>query len=98
MKFGKSFFCDARARFGFYDADENPVKELGDVIFDSHAKNWTDISCSFAVPLGAASVNLMLCLNRPASGTLDVQGVRLSAMDERATQELAQKPILAAKK
>lgn len=98
VKFGKSFLCDARTRFGFYDAEGNPVKGAGDVIFDSHAREWTEISRSFAVPAGAVSVNLMLCLNRPASGTLDVQRVRLSAMDERAAQELAQKPLLAAKK
>ena len=85
VKFGKSFLCDARARFGFYDAEGNPVKGPGDVIFDSHAGDWTDISRSFAVPAGAASVNLMLCLNRPASGTLDIQGVRLSAMDAGGT-------------
>lgn len=98
VKFGKSFLCDARARFGFYDAEGNPVKGAGDVIFDSHAREWTEISRSFAVPAGAVSMNLMLCLNRPASGTLDVQRVRLSAMDEQAAQELAQKPLLAAKK
>jgi endoglucanase len=98
VKFGKSFLCDARARFGFYDADGNPVKGAGDVIFDSHARDWTDISRSFAVPAGAVSVNLMLCLNRPAAGTLDVREVRLSAMDAQAAQELVQKPLLAAKK
>lgn len=99
VKFGKNFLCDARARFGFYDATEQRVgKGPGDVIFTSHAKDWTDISRKFAVPEGATSLNVALTLNRPASGTLDLENVAVVAMDPAEAEALAMAPLLAEKK
>jgi len=98
VKFGKSFICDARTRISFYDAEGNKLGGSAEVVFDSHAKEWTDISKKFAVPEGAASANVMVCLNRPASGTLDVQKVGMVAMDKQEAHDMAMKPMLAAKK
>lgn len=98
VKFGKNFLCDARARFGFYDAEGNKLQNPPDVIFGNGAKDWTHASRKFLVPEGAAKLNVLVCLNRPASGTIDVEKVALVAMDEKEAQDLAMVPILAAKK
>ena len=99
VKFGKNFLRDARTRFWFEDAEGNKIKaKTGDVIFDSHAQEWRNISKEFLVPENAKILNVLVCLNRPKSGTLDVQAVRLSAMDEEKAKEKAMIPILAAKK
>lgn len=99
VKFGKNFLCDARTRFSFLDAAGNRVeKGPGDLIFSSHAKEWTDGSKKFLVPPGAVSLRVNLCLNRPASGTLDVAAVRLVAMDAKEAGEMAEAPALAEKK
>ena len=97
VKFGKSFLCDARTRFGFYDAAGNKVQGSGEVVFDSRAQQWTEVGKKVVVPAGAASINLMVCLNRPFSGTLDVQKVELVALDAQEAGELAAKPLQAAK-
>lgn len=98
VKFGKSFVCDARAQFGFTDAEGNPLKGGVDQVFDSHAQSWREISRKFLVPEGAAFLRVTLCLNRPASGTLDVAEVRLVAMEEKEAQDMAMIPVLAARK
>ncbi|MEX2606561.1 MAG: glycoside hydrolase family 5 protein [Kiritimatiellia bacterium] len=99
VKFGKSYIRDARTRFQFHDAEGNPVgKNPGDMIFDSHARDWRDVSKKFLVPEGAVSLRVLVCLNRPVSGTLDVQEVRLVNMDEAEAREKAQIPLLAAQK
>lgn len=99
VKFGKNFLCDARARFGFYDAAGQRVgKGPGDVIFTSHAKDWTDIRRKFLVPEGAATLNVQLCLNRPASGTLDVENVALTALPPEEAEAMAMAPLLAERK
>lgn len=98
VKFGKGYLNDARARFTFLDAAGTPVgKSPPDVIFSSHAKTWTDITRKFLLPEGTASVKVNVCLNRPASGTLDVDSIRLSAMDPAEAETLAQAPLLAQK-
>ena len=98
VKFGKSFVCDARAQLGFTDAEGNPVKGGVDPVFDSHAQSWRDLSRKFLVPEGAAFLRVTLCLNRPASGTLDVAEVRLVAMDGKEAEAMALIPVLAARK
>ncbi|HSI08102.1 MAG TPA: cellulase family glycosylhydrolase, partial [Rariglobus sp.] len=99
VKFGKDFLCDARARFSFVDAAGQPVgKGPGDVIFNANAKVWTDIERKFLVPEGAAAIKVNVCLNRPASGTLDLDAIRLSPMDEKEAAALAQVPLLAQQK
>jgi hypothetical protein len=52
----------------------------GDVIFDSHAKDWTDVSRKFLVPEGAVSLKIIPGLNRPKSGVLDLQEIKLCMM------------------
>lgn len=98
VKFGKSFVCDARAQLGFTDPEGNPLKGGVDPVFDSHAQTWREISRKFLVPEGAAFLRVTLCLNRPASGTLDVAEVRLVAMEEKEAQDMALIPVLAARK
>lgn len=99
VKFGKSFVNDARTRFQFLDAEGKAVKPSpGDAVFTSHAKTWTEVKRSFLVPAGACKLRLVLCLNKPASGTLDVRQVTLTAMNSEAAEALMQAPILAAKK
>lgn len=90
VKFGKGgWLCDARARFKFYDAEKNPIgPKQRDVIFDSHAQAWTLISREYLVPEGAKFFRINLCLNRPASGTLDIEEVRLVQMSDERLQEL----------
>ncbi|MDA3873176.1 MAG: glycoside hydrolase family 5 protein [Kiritimatiellae bacterium] len=99
IKFGKSYLKDARTRFQFHDAEGNPVgKRPGDVIFDSHAREWRNVSEKFLVPKDAVSVRILVCLNQPASGTLDVQAVQLVNMDPAEAREKAQIPLMAAQK
>lgn len=99
VKFGKDFLCDARTRFSFVDAAGQPVgKSPSDVIFSANAKVWTDIERKFLVPEGAAAIKVNVCLNRPASGTLDLDAIRLSPMDEKEIAALAQAPLLAQQK
>jgi len=98
VKFGKSFVCDARAQLGFTDPEGIPIKGGVDQVFDSHAQAWRDISRKFLVPEGAGFLKVTLCLNRPASGTLDVSEVRLVAMDGKEAHDMAMIPVLAARK
>jgi hypothetical protein len=99
VKFGTSFLDDARARFQFLDAAGNTVKgEAGDAIFDNHVHDWTDITKHFLVPDGAVQINVMLCLNKAASGTLDVEEVDLAPMSEADVQAMVMAPVLAAQK
>jgi hypothetical protein len=99
VKFGKDFLCDARTRFSFLDAAGQPVgKSPSDVIFNANAKTWTDVERKFLVPESAATLKVNLCLNRPASGTLDVDAIRLSPMDASEAEALAQAPLRAQQK
>ncbi|MDD5349039.1 MAG: cellulase family glycosylhydrolase [Chthoniobacteraceae bacterium] len=99
VKFGASFTCDARVRFEFVDAAGAAVKPSpGDAVFDSHAKDWTVMTRQFLVPEGAAQLRVALCLNHPASGTLDVSEVRLTKMSQADVDAIVMAPILAAKK
>jgi endoglucanase len=99
VKFGKSFQNDARARFSFLNEQGQSVKPSpGDAIFDSHAKTWTGIDRHFLVPEGASRLIVTFCLNRAASGTLDVTQVQLTPMSEADVTALVMAPILAAQK
>tara|TARA_B100001971_G_scaffold214206_1_gene250452 strand:+ start:21321 stop:23015 length:1695 start_codon:yes stop_codon:yes gene_type:complete len=90
VKFGKGgWLCDARARFRFYNSEGKPVgKKLNDIIFYSQAQNWSVLSRDYLVPEGADSFKINLCLNRPASGTLDIDEIKVLAMSEARFQEL----------
>ncbi|WP_269540001.1 glycoside hydrolase family 5 protein [Cerasicoccus fimbriatus] len=90
VKFGKGgWLCDARARFAYLDAEGNRVgPKLSDVIFDSHAQVWQVASRDYIKPEGATTFRIALTLNRPASGTLDIDEVRLVPMTEARFQEL----------
>lgn len=99
VKFGASFLCDARTRFDFLDPQGQQIKPApGDVIFNSHAKDWTQAKRKFLIPEGATQLRIKLCINKAASGTLDVQEVQLSPLPEQEAFDMAQAPILAAKK
>ncbi len=99
IKFGASFVCDGRARFSFLAADGISVKPSpGDVIFDSHAKDWTEIRRQFLVPEGAVRLKVILCINKAASGTLDIGEVRLSTMNQADIDAIVMAPMLLAKK
>lgn len=99
VKFGASFLCDARTMFKFQDDAGNAVgKNPGDVIFSSHAKDWTDITRKFLVPEGATKIVVSPSINKAASGTLDLESVSLAPMPEAEAQALAEGPALAAKK
>jgi len=99
VKFGASFLCDARTMFRFQDDAGNAVgKNPPDVIFTSHAKNWTDITRKFLVPDGATKIVVSPSINKAASGTLDLEEVRLAPMDPAEAEAMAQAPLLAEKK
>jgi len=99
VKFGKDFLCDARARFSFRDASGKPVgKGPPDIIFSAQAKNWTEAERKFLVPESAVALKIDVCLNRPASGALDLDSIRVVAMDPAEAEALAMAPILAARK
>jgi hypothetical protein len=99
VKFGKSFQNDARMLFQFLDAQGKPVKPgPPNQIFDSHAADWTEAGKGFLVPGGATRIKVILCLNRPASGTLDVSEVKLTSMSAADVQAIVMAPILMAKK
>ena len=99
IKFGASFTCDARARFQFLTADNKPAKPSpGEAVFDSHAKDWTELSRHFLVPEGAVQLKVMLCINKAASGTLDIGEVRLTRMSDADADALIMAPVLMAKK
>lgn len=97
VKFGKGFLNDARARFGFLDASGKAAgKSPPDIIFSSHAKDWTFIEKKFLVADGATTLRVNLALNRPATGTLDMDWLRVGPMDDAEADALIQAPLLAA--
>jgi hypothetical protein len=99
VKFGKSFQCDARMQLRYADAQGNEVKPSApDAVFDSHAQAWTNLKKQFLIPDNVASVSVTLCLDRPASGTLDVASVGMGVMSAADVQAIVQAPIIAAKK
>lgn len=99
VKFGASFLCDARTMFKFQDDAGNVVgKSPSDVIFSSHAKDWTDITRKFLVPEGATKIVVSPSINKAASGTLDLESVSLAPMPEAEAAAMAEGPALAAKK
>jgi endoglucanase len=98
VKFGKGFTTDARTLFQFLDANGGNLQSPGAIVFDSHAHDWTEIKRLFLVPDGAARITISLCLNRPASGTLDVAEVSLSPASDADTTALIMAPALEAKK
>jgi endoglucanase len=98
VKFGKGFTTDARAVFQFLDATGGNLPSPGAVVFDSHAHDWTEITRQFLVPDGATQVRIALCLNRSASGTLDVAEVRFTPTSDADVQAIIMAPILQAKK
>lgn len=99
VKFGASFSCDARVLFKFLDAGGQEVGPApGASVFDSHASAWTVLQKGFLVPDGAAQIAVTLCLNKPASGTLDVQSVSLSPMSDADVQAIVMAPAIAAQK
>jgi len=99
VKFGKSFQCDARMLFEFVDGQGMPVKPSPpNAVFDSHAQNWTDLQKQFLVPEAARQIKVTLCLNKAASGTLDVSEVKLTAMNAADVQAIVMAPVLMAKK
>ena len=96
VKFGKNFLCDARARFRFYNAEGEPTSDkLRDVIFDSHAQEWRQIEREYLVPEGAVAIKTVLCLNRPASGILDIEAVQFVPMAPDKAEAMALAPKLA---
>jgi len=96
VKFGKSFVNDARARFTVFDSSGAAIKKgPGDVIFSSHAREWTEISRKYLVPEGAVRLQVTLCLNKPASGTLEVAEVRVLPLDKSEEQALIDAPLVA---
>tara|TARA_B100001971_G_scaffold208149_1_gene229528 strand:+ start:7178 stop:8872 length:1695 start_codon:yes stop_codon:yes gene_type:complete len=100
VKFGKGgWLCDARARFRFYDAEGNTVgKKLKDIIFYSQAQEWSVLNRDYLIPEGAASFKINLCLNRPASGTLDIDEIKVIAMPAERLQELEEQRLEAERK
>lgn len=100
VKFGKGgWLCDARARFRFYDAEGKPVgSKLKDIIFYSQAREWSVLSRDYLVPEGATSFKINLCLNRPASGTLDIDEIIVTAMPAERLQELEDERLEAERK
>lgn len=99
VKFGVSYLCDARTMFKFQDDAGNVVgKSPGDVIFNSHAKEWTDITRKFLVPEGATKIVVSPSINKAASGTLDLESVKLVPMPEAEAQAMIDAPVQAAKK
>jgi endoglucanase len=99
VKFGKSFSNDARVEFQLLNASGQGISGgPGSAVFDSHAQNWTVLTRQFLVPDGATQISITFCLNRPASGTLDLQQARLTPTSDADTQALIMAPVLAAKK
>ena len=96
VKFGKDFLCDARARFAFLDDSGKSVgKGPSDIIFSAQAKTWTGIERKYLVPEGATTFRINVCLNRPASGTLDLDSIRVVPMDPAEAAALAEAPLIA---
>ncbi|MEO8613738.1 MAG: cellulase family glycosylhydrolase [Luteolibacter sp.] len=78
FKFGSSFAKDIRLAYRFLDGGGTPISKAGGgFVLDSHAKDWTDIQRKFMVPQGAASIEVIPTINQVASGTLELQEIRL---------------------
>ena len=99
VKFGSGFTSDARTLFEFLDAEGAPVKPApGAVVFDSHAHDWAALRRTFLVPDGAVRLRVTFCLNKPASGTLDVAEARVVPLSADEVEAIVQAPAVAAKK
>jgi len=105
FKFGTSFVKDMRFLVQFQDAGGQPIPTAGGgFVIDSHTKTWTGFSRRFLVPEGAAKVEIKACINQAASGSLDLQEVRLvalnpddaAAMSAAAAAEIAKKETVTA--
>lgn len=93
-----SYSKDIHFSYKFVDAQNQPVGKGGGMVFDSHAKNWTDVSRRFLVPEGAAAIQLIPVIAQVKSGTLDLGQVSVTPMPAAEAAALAQAPLLAAKK
>ena len=86
---GAQNWFDARAIFHFLDASKKPVKPDPKTIgFSPKAETWTEGSVSCVVPDGATTLVLMPALFQVNAGTLDLQEVRVTALDDAAAASM----------
>lgn len=99
VHFGKGFTSDARLELQLLDANGQKVSGApGSAVFDSHANNWTVLTRQFLITPDATQISVTFCLNRPASGTLDIQQARVTPTSDADVQAIINAPIIAAKK
>ena len=95
---GTNYVTDARMMFRFQDAEGKAVgKNPPDIIFDSHAKDWTPISRKFLVPEGATALVVLPSVNKAQSGTLDLQTLKIAPMSPEEAQAIVDAATLAEK-
>ena len=90
-QFLAGFLSCGRTVFRFLDAQgetDPAVPPKGDMVFDSHAKVWTDVTKGFLVPQGAVKVEMDIMIDKAKSGTLDVTDIRLQPMDNAQADAL----------
>jgi len=95
VKAGAQNWNDARLIFHFKDAARQELKpDPTPVYFLGTSKGWEEKAARLTVPQGAALLEIMPSLFQVASGTLDIDDLRLAAEDAPAAapQVLAEAP------
>jgi hypothetical protein len=79
FKFGTSFARDMKFTFHFADPAGKSLSSSS-VVLNSHTKTWGEITKQVLVPNGAVNIVLSPLIDGAASGTLDIQEIRLVPM------------------
>lgn len=83
LKRGKANWHDGRIILDFKDADGDKLRSgAKHPSFNGSSKGWVERTQEFAVPDGAATLDIMPALFQVASGTLDLDDLKLTPIDD----------------
>lgn len=81
LKCGAQPWFDARVIADFKNPAGQKLKGAKPITFRKDTDGWVERSVSFAVPEGAAVIELMPCVFQAYSGTFDLDELQLTAID-----------------
>lgn len=81
LKLGAQTWFDARIVADFKDAAGAKVKGAKPLVFRKDTDGWVERKAAFLVPEGAVSIELMPALFNTEAGTLDLDNLKVVAVD-----------------
>ncbi|MDQ8207984.1 cellulase family glycosylhydrolase [Coraliomargarita sp. SDUM461003] len=91
LKVGEKPWFDARVIAEILDADGKKLKPQPSPSYSRGTDGWVHVSRDFLVPEGAVSIKLMPALFSVASGTMDIDDIKLEPTDTQALEAAAAK-------